>query len=81
MALIEYVSYEDGSPELQELYSRYGGKDRQPANILRISGVNPSVMKQHASLYRAIMFGPSPLSRQQREMIAVVVSALNKCHY
>lgn len=33
------------------------------------------------NLYRAIMFGPSPLSRRQREMMATVVSASNGCHY
>jgi alkylhydroperoxidase family enzyme len=38
-------------------------------------------MEGHAGLFRAIMYGPSPLSRYQREMIAVVVSAINKCHY
>jgi AhpD family alkylhydroperoxidase len=27
------------------------------------------------------MHGPSPLSRAQREMLAVVVSRANDCHY
>jgi AhpD family alkylhydroperoxidase len=27
------------------------------------------------------MFGPSPLKRYQREMIGVVVAALNQCVY
>ena len=29
----------------------------------------------------AIMFGPSPLSRAERELLAVVVSNANDCHY
>jgi alkylhydroperoxidase family enzyme len=32
-------------------------------------------------LYSTIMFGDSPLSRTQREMIAVVTSQVNECHY
>jgi hypothetical protein len=32
-------------------------------------------------LYRAIMFGPSELSRTERELLAVVVSCANDCHY
>ncbi len=32
-------------------------------------------------LYRAVMFGPSELSRTERELLAVVVSNANDCHY
>ena len=32
-------------------------------------------------LYKAIMFGPSSLTRQERELIATVVSATNDCYY
>ncbi len=67
MAFIEYVPAEEW-----ELDSD---------NILRIHGVNPPVLKGHLALYRAVMHGPSPLSRMQREMLAVVVSAHNECHY
>jgi alkylhydroperoxidase family enzyme len=59
----------------------YGGRDKCPANIIRISGINPPVMEQHVNLYRAIVSHKSPLSRHRQEMIAVVVSALNGCHY
>ena len=52
-----------------------------PDNILRIHGVNPPVLKAHYSIYKAIMFGRSPLARIQREMLAVVVSSLNGCRY
>lgn len=57
--------------------SRRGGID----NILRVSGANPPSLDAHVALYRALMFGPSPLSRRQREMLALVVSAANRCHY
>jgi alkylhydroperoxidase family enzyme len=50
-------------------------------NILRIHGVHSATMRQHYELYAELMRGPSPLSRAQREMIAVVVSAVNACHY
>jgi alkylhydroperoxidase family enzyme len=52
-----------------------------PDNILRIHGVHSKTMRQHFALYRELMYGPGPLSRVQREMIAVVVSAQNQCHY
>lgn len=81
MAFIDYISFEDASDKLKELYFRFGGKENRPANIVRIAGHNPPAMDHHIKFYRAIMFGKSPLSRDQREMIAVVVSAINKCHY
>ncbi len=48
---------------------------------MRIHGVHPRIMRQHYEFYRELMRGPGPLSRVQREMIAVVVSAANHCHY
>ncbi|MBD3866519.1 MAG: carboxymuconolactone decarboxylase family protein [Acidobacteria bacterium] len=50
-------------------------------HILRVHGVNGPVMKQHYDLYRVLMYGKSPLTRIQREMVAVTVSAVNECHY
>jgi alkylhydroperoxidase family enzyme len=38
-------------------------------------------MKVHYDLYAHLMRGRSALTRSQREMIAVVASAVNDCHY
>ncbi|HDL01381.1 MAG TPA: peroxidase [candidate division Zixibacteria bacterium] len=81
MAFIDYIEYDDAPDNLKKLYDRYGGKTKTPANIVRIAGTNPPAMKAHLDLYRAIMFQKSDLSRHQREMIAVVVSSINQCHY
>ncbi len=70
-------------------YIDYRDLDRLPAeervpdtdNILRIHSVNGRVMRQHYDLYRQLMYGPGPLTRIQREMLAVAVSAANACHY
>ena len=50
-------------------------------NILQIHRVHPAVMRQHHELYLQLMHRPGPLTRLQREMIAVRVSAVNACHY
>ena len=72
MAYIKYVTEEQIPPD-----------DRVPDhdNILRIHGIHSRTMRQHYDLYRQLMYGKGPLSRIQREMIAVVVSAQNKCRY
>ncbi len=81
MAYIDYISPEEGSKKLAELYRRYrepwGGVD----NIIRIHSQNPSAMEAHYRLYATAMRARSPLTRIQREMIAVVVSRANDCHY
>ena len=50
-------------------------------NIIQIHGVHSRTMRQHFELYRELMYSRGPLSRIQREMIGVVVSAANNCHY
>ncbi|HEY3051406.1 MAG TPA: carboxymuconolactone decarboxylase family protein [Gaiellaceae bacterium] len=51
------------------------------ANILASHSLNPDALAAHVRLYRTIMFGDSPLTRTEREAIAVAVSAVNDCHY
>lgn len=72
MAFIDYVPADD-VPET----------DRVPDedNILRIHGVHPRTIRLHYDLYRELMHGAGGLSPVRREMIAVVVSAANECHY
>jgi YD repeat-containing protein len=50
-------------------------------NIVSIQSQLPEVMRDSMRLYSTIMFGDSPLTRAQREMIAVVTSRVNECHY
>ncbi len=50
-------------------------------NIVQIMSLNGRVMKSSMEMYGATMFAESPLSRQQREMLAVVVSKANGCVY
>lgn len=50
-------------------------------HIVSIMSQNPRTMKTSMAFYSALMFGASPLSRSQREMLAVVVSVANQCRY
>jgi len=81
MAWIEVIHEPAATGELRELYDRnrepWGGVD----NILKIHSLAPATLTAHLALYKTLMHGPGALSRAQREMIAVVVSALNQCHY
>lgn len=81
MAWIRVIDEEDAEGRLARLYERYAEPDGRVDNILRIHSISPASMKAHYDLYALLMRGPSDLSRGQREMIAVVSSAINECHY
>lgn len=50
-------------------------------HILASHSLNPEALEAHLRLYRTVMFGPSGVSRAEREAMAVCVSAANDCHY
>ena len=60
--------------KLRELW---GGVD----NIMKIHSLNVNTLKGHYELYLSAMKGTKDLSHKQREMVAVVVSTVNQCHY
>ena len=49
--------------------------------IVRAMSLQPSVLDASIELYRRVMFAPEGLGRPRREMLAVVVSRANDCHY
>lgn len=81
MAWIKIISESEASAELRAAYDEAAGKRGTVANILAIHSVSPRAMLAHLKLYVELMFGQSPLSRAEREMIAVAVSSANGCHY
>ena len=50
-------------------------------HIVHIMSINPRMMRDSIVFYVTAMMGESPLTRVQREMLAVVVSCENNCHY
>lgn len=69
------------SAELLEVYEQFHVPPDAVDNILSIHSLSPASLRGHMDLYRTLMFGPSPLSRAERETLAVTVSTLNECHY
>jgi len=81
MAWIEMIDETEARGTLTALHGEHGNRFAGVDNILRIHGLNPASLPLHYAYYEHIMRGPSGLSRAQREMVAVVVSATNGCHY
>jgi len=81
-AWIDIIPEEEAQGELKVLYEQEFDSERQGTdNILAVHSLNPPTLRAHADLYHTVMHAKSPLSRSEREMVAVVVSAINRCHY
>ena len=75
------IKEDKAEAELKDWYNKlrepWGGVD----NIMKIHSLNVNTLKGHYELYLSAMKGTKDLSHKQREMIAVVVSNVNQCHY
>ena len=78
---IQTVAPEHATGLLKRLYDATVGRAGKVAAIVRSMSLNPPVLRTALALYRDVMFGQSPLSRSQREMLATAVSVFNQCDY
>jgi len=78
---IRLTDVEEATGLLAEEYSAAIGRAGKVFNIVKSMSPNPRVLQRSMELYKAIMYGPSELSRLERELLAVVVSNANDCHY
>lgn len=81
MAWIKTISEEEATGALAGEYKDAVGRAGRVYEILKVQSLRPEYVSAFIELYRRTMLGPSGLSRAQREMLAVVVSATNRCHY
>lgn len=81
MPFIKVIEENEAEGELQKVYDAVTKSRGKLSNIMKIHSLNPDAMTKHMDLYKTIMFGKSNLSRELKEMIAVVVSVANKCEY
>jgi len=81
MAFIDIIKPDEATDSLKKIYAELKQKRGKLARIHKIQSLNPRTIVTHMDLYMSIMFSKSPLSRAQREMMAVVVSAANQCEY
>ncbi|MCB0731770.1 MAG: peroxidase-related enzyme [Ignavibacteriae bacterium] len=81
MPWIKQIDEKNAEGKLKEVYSDIEKSRGKISNIMKIHSLDPDTMKHHLDMYLAIMFNDSSLDREERELIAVVVSALNNCSY
>lgn len=81
MPHIRLIHEDEATGALAEQYRAAIGRAGKVFNIVKAMCHRPAVLERSMELYKAIMFGPSELSRAERELLAVVVSRANDCHY
>jgi alkylhydroperoxidase family enzyme len=81
MAYLRLIGELEASGLLKEEYDAAIERAGKVFNIVKAMSLRPSVLQRSMELYREIMFGPSGLTRIEREFLAVAVSVANDCHY
>lgn len=81
MPRIKIVEPDEAQGELKDIYEEIRRSRGKIAEVHKIQSLNPVSIRDHMALYTTTMFAKSPLSRPEREMIAVVVSVTNGCEY
>jgi uncharacterized peroxidase-related enzyme len=67
--------------DIRELFAANRAKPGFVPNVFRAMSLRPAALRGFVALYDALMAGEGGLSKAEREMIAVAVSAYNHCHY
>ena len=81
MPYVKTIPYEEASGELKDVYDSMIETRGRIANVQSVSSLKPNIMKTLMGHVASVMFGESGVTRAEREMIAAVVSATNKCQY
>ncbi len=68
-------------PETQKYFDICRDKLGMVPNVLQAYAFNIDKLNAFTAMYNDLMLGESRLSKLEREMIAVVVSSINKCFY
>ncbi|UCE60193.1 MAG: carboxymuconolactone decarboxylase family protein [Phycisphaerales bacterium] len=81
MAYIKLIDEQEAEGTLARVYDAARKRAGRVYNIFKIQSRSPEALKAFMQLHSAVIRRDSPLTRAQAEMIAVVVSKANGCHY
>ncbi len=81
MTWIQTVPEGEAAGALKEVYEAQANMLGFVPGIIKSTSLRPDFTQKFEALRLAITFGGSRLGRRREELIALVVSVLNKCHY
>jgi alkylhydroperoxidase family enzyme len=81
MPWIKQIPLEQATGLLKAEFNKALKRAGRVWHIVHIMSLNPRILRDSIQFYISTMMSESPLSRVQREMLAVVVSVENRCFY
>ena len=81
MPYIKQVPVDEATGFIKRHYEAEVKKTGHIWNIIHIMAIAPQTLKGFVDLHMAVSYGDSPLSRVQREVLAVVTAKTLNCHY
>lgn len=81
MAWIRTIPEDQAEGMLAGLYKAARQRAGRVFHIIQAQSLNPRTLRAGAMLYHETTLAAGSVSRVLREMIAVVVSRANNCHY
>ncbi len=82
MAWIRTIADDDAEGELAALFDQVRDRDTGAVdNIMAVHSLNAAGLAAHNALYASAMAGTATLRKVERELIALIVSKVNDCHY
>jgi len=78
---IRTIAEGEASGRLAKTYAAAVGRAGRVFGIVRTMSLAPAVLDASMGLYQRVMYAKQGLERYQRELLAVVVSRANDCHY
>ena len=79
-AWIDHVPPHEAQGTLRKLYDRVA-TETGVDHIVQIHSLVPQALESMLLFYKRVMHGDNDLPYVEREVIAVTVSVLNRCHY
>jgi alkylhydroperoxidase family enzyme len=81
MPHIRLTEPDEATGLLASEYEAAIGRAGKIFNIVKAMSLRPETLQASMEMYKTIMFGPSALTRAERELLATVTSSANDCHY
>jgi len=81
MPYVKTIPYEEASGDLKDVYDMMIKGRGNISNVHAVSSLRPHIMKTLIAHGATVMRGESGVSPAEKQMVAAVVSATNKCQY
>ena len=81
MPFVKTVPFEEADGDTKAAFDHLLQHRNRIANVIGASSLRPHLMTTLSAHIRSVMGADSGLTPAERQMVATVVSAINKCQY